>query len=101
MYLGLKRQFAPKSLTLQAKEVNQPWCDKLLKRPASSEPSTLPEGLFPCPLVIRSGVGFGDIRKVDVAARSVLIPPKHGINRRAKLDRILLIDATGVNPEVL
>ena len=40
----------------------------------------------------------GDIRKVDVAARSVLIPPKHGVDRRAKLDCIL-IDATGVGPE--
>jgi hypothetical protein len=100
IYLGLKRQFAPKSLTLQAEEVNQPWCDELLKRPASSEPSTLLKGLFPCPLVIRPSVRLGDICQVDVAARYILILPKHGIDRRAKLNCILLIDTAGVYPEV-
>jgi hypothetical protein len=101
MYHRLERQLAPKSLTLQAEEVNQPRRDELLKRPASSEPSTLPEGPFLYPLVIRYGVGFGDIREVDVAARCALIPPKHGIDRRAELNRILLIDAVGAYPEVL
>jgi hypothetical protein len=83
-----------------AKEVNQPWCDELLKRPASSEPTAIPKGFLPCPLVIHPVVRLGDIRKVDVAARSVLIPPKHGIDRRAKLNCILLIDTAGIYPEV-
>ena len=101
MYHRLKRQLAPKSLTLQAKEVNQPQRDELLKRPTSSEPSTSPKGLLLYPLVIHFSVGFGDIRKVDVAARYVLIPLKHGIDRHAKLNRILLIDVAGVYPEIL
>ncbi len=101
MYHRLKRQLAPKSLTLQAEEVNQPRRDELLKRPASSEPSTPPEGLFPYPLVIRFGVRYRDIRKVDVAVRCVLILLKHGIDRRAELNRILLINVVGVYPEEL
>ena len=72
-----------------------------MKRLTSSKPSTSPEGLFPYPLVIYFGVGFGDIQKVDVAARCVLILPKHGIDRCAKLNRILLIDAASVYPEIL
>lgn len=36
------------------------------------------------------------IRKVDVASRSVLIPPKYRIDGRAKLDHSLLIEAVGV-----
>jgi hypothetical protein len=101
MYYRLKRQLAPKSLTLQAEEVNQPRRDELLKRPASSEPSTVPEGLFPYPLVIRFGVGFGDIRKIDVAVYCILILPKYRIDRCAELNCILLIDTAGVYPEVL
>ena len=46
------------------------------------------------------GVGLGDIRKVGVAAHSVLIPQKHGIDCHAKLDRIVLVDAAGSHPEV-
>ena len=99
--LRLKRQLTPKSLTFQAEEVNQLWYNELLKRLASSKPSTLPEGPFLCPVVTRSDIRFGNIRKVDVGARSVLIPSKNGIDRRSELDCVLLIDATGVYPEVL
>jgi hypothetical protein len=40
------------------------------------------------------------LQRREVAARSVLILPKHGIDRHGKLDRILLIDAAGVDSEV-
>jgi hypothetical protein len=71
-----------------------------LKRPALSEPTAIPKGFLPYPLVIYPIVRLGDIQKVDVAARSVLIPLKHGIDRCAKLNRIFLINTAGVHPEV-
>jgi len=42
---SFKPQFVPKSLALFAEEVDQSRCDQLLKRPASSEPSTLPKAI--------------------------------------------------------
>jgi hypothetical protein len=72
-----------------------------LKCLASSKLSILFKSLFLCFLVIRSSIRFRDIQKVDVVARSILIPPKYRIDRRAELDRILLIDTAGIYPEVL
>jgi hypothetical protein len=71
-----------------------------LKRPASSKLTAIPKGFLPCPLVIHPVIRLRDIRKVDVAAHSVLIPPKYGIDRYAKFDRIILIDTVGIDLEV-
>ena len=58
-------------------------------------------GLPPSPFATCSVVRFRHIRKVDVAARGVLVPPKHGVDRRAELHRIPLVDAARIYPKVL
>lgn len=99
-YLSRERQFSPKSLPLCAEEVNQPWCNQLLKRPTSRKPSTRPEGLFPSPFATRS-LRCRHIRKIYIAADGVLIPPKHGVDRCAELDRISFVNTARIYPEVL
>jgi hypothetical protein len=45
-------------------------------------------------------IPYRDIRKIDVAPRSLLIPTEHGIDGCCKLHGILLINTTSIYPEI-
>jgi hypothetical protein len=61
----------------------------------------LPKNFFLYSLVIRFRVRFRNIRKIDIAVCCVLILLKHRIDRRAELNRILLVNVISVYLEVL
>jgi hypothetical protein len=60
----------------------------------------IPKGFLLYPLVIYPVIRLRNIRKVNVVVYSILILPKHEINRRTKLDRIFLINIVYIDPEV-
>ena len=78
--------------------------NELLKRPATSEPSTVSKVRLPCrsrQVIVFIVVSFRDIRKIYVAFSCFTIPAKHRINSFWKLGVIRFVDATSVYPEVL
>ena len=74
-----------------------------MERPAASEPSAVPEGPFPRRHAVpRIGVGSaGDIGKIDVTSFRIAVPPEHAVDRSLQLDAVRLVDAAGIDPELL
>jgi hypothetical protein len=83
-------------------ERNRCRSEELLESPASSESSALSEIRFPCALAyLWITSGRRNVRQVSVAFRRVEVPAKHRVNGLGELSVIPLVDATGIDPEVL
>src|SRR6266480_4065231 len=88
MDLLLQRYLAAQRPALLREELDTSGRKKLLQRPASGEPSTFSEGIFPRYLVeLRIGniIRHCYIREEDIAFGRTLIPAEHRVDSRSKL----------------
>jgi hypothetical protein len=70
--------------------------NQLLQRPTSGEPSTFPKCIAIVPVSTRV-----DILEISVANLRFRVPIVHGVDSLRELGTAALVDATGVNPDII
>ena len=89
--------FCPENGPVHGEKDDGTGCNKLLERPASFEPFTGPElGLLSERMLV-----IWNIVEVYIAYARFGVPREHGVDCLRKLSTAHLVDAAGVNPNVL
>jgi hypothetical protein len=78
---------SPQCLSFSREKLDKTRSEKFLKRPATSEPPTCPEGWFPRNVTRAIDClpfSYRDIQQVDIALARVTVPVKYGIDLSRK-----------------